>query len=165
MLVIQWLYAAYDYLLKIYDDLLYSNWWDHNNKSAAIRLVQPLGGVTFTCFLLQAWDDAHSVADLLSPLHPFWHSHHSGFQVRGSWPRFGFIHRHCCDLRNCCTLFTITDFFFVFSEPAENKPRKPKPKEQPQAEADASSRASTSRYCHMDSFMRPCKGPWQQPTS
>lgn len=82
MLVIQWVYAAYDYILKIYDDLLYSNW----------REMMPILSLIFSALFIL----------------------------------FG------------------TVIIQAFSEPAENKPRKPKPKEQPQAEADASNRASTS---------------------
>lgn len=26
--IIQWMNAAYDYILQVYDDLLYSNWYD-----------------------------------------------------------------------------------------------------------------------------------------
>ncbi|XP_035008091.1 dnaJ homolog subfamily C member 16 [Hippoglossus stenolepis] len=80
--IIHWMNVAYDYILQIYDDLLYSNW----------REMMPILSLIFSALFIL----------------------------------FG------------------TVIIQAFSEPGENKPRKPKPKEQPQTEDDASSRASTS---------------------
>ncbi|XP_060924943.1 dnaJ homolog subfamily C member 16-like [Limanda limanda] len=80
--IIQWMNVAYDYILQIYDDLLYSNW----------REMMPILSLIFSALFIL----------------------------------FG------------------TVIIQAFSEPGEDKPRKPKPKEQPQTEDDASSRSSTS---------------------
>ncbi|XP_022601111.1 dnaJ homolog subfamily C member 16-like isoform X2 [Seriola dumerili] len=80
--IIQWMNAAYDYIVQIYDDLLYSNW----------REMMPILSLIFSALFIL----------------------------------FG------------------TVIIQAFSEPGENKPRKPKPREQPQTENDASSRANTS---------------------
>ncbi|KAG7493920.1 dnaJ-like subfamily C member 16-like [Solea senegalensis] len=80
--IIQWMNAASDYILQIYDDLLYSNW----------REMMPILSLIFSALFIL----------------------------------FG------------------TVIIQAFSEPAENKPRKPKPQEQQQTEDEASSRANTS---------------------
>lgn len=104
--IIQWMNAAYDYILQVYDDLLYSNWYDwvclyvnetrlilmnylnqgfRTNRICHREAVRNAAAVFLSCLsLFKARDDAHPVADLLSALHSLWHCHYSGLQVRSN---------------------------------------------------------------------------------